>query len=55
MKIWIVSTIISLLILTFFPEPQINFLAYLLTAIFLVILNRKLYKELNHINITKRW
>jgi len=44
-NIWILSLIVGLIILFFFPEPQTNFIAYSVTAIFFIILTVVLSKK----------
>ena len=44
-NIWIVSLVVGLVILFFFPEPETNFIAYLATAIFFVGLTIVLFKR----------
>jgi len=43
--IWIISLILGLITLFFFPEPETNFIAYLITAIFFIILTIILFKK----------
>jgi len=47
MKYWIISMLVGLIALFFFPEPETNFLAYFGTAIFFVVLTVFLYKWKN--------
>ncbi|MFH1238133.1 MAG: hypothetical protein ABIH79_02365 [archaeon] len=44
-NLWIISLIIGLLILLFFPEPETNFIWYSLTGIFFIILTIVLFKK----------
>jgi len=44
-KYWIISLIIGLIILFFFPEPETNFPAYFVTAVFFIILTIILFKK----------
>ncbi|MBL7059340.1 hypothetical protein ISS08_02715 [Candidatus Pacearchaeota archaeon] len=42
---WVLSLIIGLIVLFFFPEPETNFLSYFLTAIFFIVLTIMLFKK----------
>jgi len=44
-NIWILSLIVGLVVLFLFPEPQTNFIAYLVTAIFFIVLTIVLFKK----------
>ncbi|MBT4258192.1 hypothetical protein HOD88_03365 [archaeon] len=42
---WIVSLIVGLIALFFFPEPETNFLWYSITGIFFLVLTIVLFKK----------
>ncbi len=41
---WIISLVVGLIALFFFPEPETNFMVYLATAVFFIILTIILFK-----------
>jgi membrane protein YdbS with pleckstrin-like domain len=41
---WIISLIAGLIALFFFPEPETNFIVYLITAIVFIVLTIILFK-----------
>jgi L-asparagine transporter-like permease len=47
MEYWILSLIVGVVILFFFPEPETNFIFYLGTAILFIIITIILYKKFN--------
>jgi len=49
---WMISLVVGIVILFFFPEPETNFLWYVLTAVFFIVLTLILYKtfKINKIN-----
>jgi FtsH-binding integral membrane protein len=45
---WLISLFIGSIVLFIFPEPEINFLWYALTAIFFIALTIILYKRVHN-------
>ncbi len=43
-NLWIISLIVGLVVLLFFPEPETNFIYYLLTGAFFGVLTIVLFK-----------
>jgi hypothetical protein len=42
---WIISLILGIVVLFFFPEPETNFIFYFITAMIFLIITIYLYKK----------